>query len=86
MMKYLQIDQGLFEENRQRLAAQLASHSIAVLNSNDVLPINADGTYKFIQQTDLFYLSGIDQEESTLIIFPDAAEEKHIENGTIPFL
>lgn len=78
-MKYLQIDQGLFEENRQRLAAQLAFHSIAVLNSNDVLPINADGTYKFIQQTDLFYLSGIDQEESTLIIFPDAAEEKHKE-------
>jgi Xaa-Pro aminopeptidase len=78
-MKYLQIDKSLFEENRQRLTGQLAPNSIVVLNSNDVLPINADGTHKFIQQTDLFYLSGIDQEESTLIIFPDAREEKHKE-------
>lgn len=76
-MKYLQIDKSLFEENRKRLTAQLAPNSIAVLNSNDVLPINADGTHKFIQQTDLFYLSGIDQEQSTLIIFPDAREDKH---------
>ncbi len=79
MMKYLQIDKGLFEENRQRLIEQLDPNSIVVLNSNDVLPINADGTHKFIQQTDLFYLSGIDQEESTLIIFPDAREDKHKE-------
>ena len=79
MMKYLQIGKSLFEENRQRLTGQLASNSIVVLNSNDVLPINADGTHKFIQQTDLFYLSGIDQEESTLIIFPDAREDKHKE-------
>jgi Xaa-Pro aminopeptidase len=78
-MKYLRIDKSLFEENRKRLTGQLASNSMAVLNSNDVLPINADGTHKFIQQTDLFYLSGIDQEESTLIIFPDAREEKHKE-------
>ena len=78
-MKYLQIDKSLFEENRQRLTGQLAPNSIVVLNSNDVQPINADGTHKFIQQTDLFYLSGIDQEESTLIIFPDAREEKHRE-------
>ncbi len=78
-MKYLQIDKSLFEENRQRLTGQLAPNSIVVLNSNDVLPINADGTHKFIQQTDLFYLSGIDQEESTLIIFPDAREDKHKE-------
>ena len=78
-MKYLQIDKGLFVENRKRLAGQLASNSIAVLNSNDVQPINADGTHKFIQQTDLFYLCGIDQEESTLIIFPDAREDKYKE-------
>ena len=78
-MKYLQIDKSLFEENRLRLAGQLASNSIVVLNSNDVLPINADGTHKFIQQTDLFYLSGIDQEESTLIIFPNSREDKHKE-------
>jgi Xaa-Pro aminopeptidase len=78
-MKYLQIDKSLFEENRQRLTGHLAPNSIAVLNSNDVLPINADGTHKFIQQTDLLYLSGIDQEKSTLIIFPDAREDRHKE-------
>ena len=78
-MKYLQIDKGLFEENRKRLIEQLDPHSIVVLNSNDIQPMNADGTHKFIQQTDLFYLSGIDQEESILIIFPDASEDKHKE-------
>ena len=78
-MKYLQIDKGLFEENRKRLIEQLDPNSIVVLNSNDIQPINADGTHKFIQQTDLFYLSGIDQEESILIIFPDAREDKHKE-------
>ena len=78
-MKYLPIDQNLFIENRQRLTAELKPNSIAVLNSNDVMPINADGVHPFIQHTDLFYFSGIDQEESTLIIFPDAREEKHKE-------
>ena len=78
-MKYLPIDQMLFVENRRRLTAELKPNSIAILNSNDVMPINADGKHPFIQQTDLFYFSGIDQEESTLIIFPDAKEEKHRE-------
>ena len=78
-MKYRPIDKSLFKENRQRLTAHLEANSMVVLNSNDVLPINADGTHKFIQQSDLFYLSGIDQEESTLIIFPDAREDKHKE-------
>jgi Xaa-Pro aminopeptidase len=78
-MKYPQIDQSLFVENRQRLTGQLKPDSIVVLNSNDVMPTNADGTHAFIQQTDLFYFSGIDQEESVLIIFPDAKEEKQKE-------
>ena len=78
-MKYPPIDQTLFVENRQRLAGQLKPKSIVVLNSNDVMPINADGTHPFIQQTDLFYFCGIDQEESTLIIFPEAPEEKQRE-------
>jgi Xaa-Pro aminopeptidase len=76
-MKYSPIDPTLFVENRQRLAEQLKPNSMVVLNSNDVLPINADGTHPFIQQTDLFYFCGIDQEESSLILFPDAPEEKH---------
>ena len=76
-MKYSPIDQTLFVENRQRLTDQLKPKSIVVLNSNDVMPINADGMHPFIQQTDLFYFCGIDQEESTLVVFPEAPEEKH---------
>jgi len=78
-MKYLPIDNRLFIENRKGFAAKLKPNSIAVLNSNDVMPTSADGTRFFIQNTDIFYLSGIDQEESILVIFPDAGEEKHKE-------
>lgn len=78
-MKYLPIDSSLFVQNRQRFAAKLKSNAIAVLNSNDVMPTSADGVRSFIQHTDLFYLSGIDEEESILVIFPDAGEEKHRE-------
>lgn len=78
-MKYLPIDNSLFVQNRQRLAARLKSNAIAVLNSNDVMPTSADGIRSFIQNTDLFYLSGIDEEESILVIFPDAREDKHKE-------
>jgi len=78
-MKYLPIDQKLFIQNRKRFAKQLEKKSIAVFSSNDIMPTSADGSHGFIQQTDLFYLSGIDQEESTLVICPDAKEEKHRE-------
>ncbi len=78
-MRYAPIDPALFVENRRNLAGRLKPGSIAVLNSNDVMPTSADGVFPFVQQTDLFYLSGIDQEESTLVIFPDAREEKHRE-------
>jgi Xaa-Pro aminopeptidase len=50
--------------------------SIAVFNANDVMPTSADGVFPFVQQTDLYYLSGIDQEETVLFLFPDAPEEK----------
>ena len=78
-MKYLPIDPDLFVENRKRFVEQLKPNSIAVFNSNDIMPTSADGIHAFVQQTDLFYLSGIDQEETTLIIWPDAREEKHRE-------
>ena len=78
-MRYPPIDPQLFIENRHKLAGQLKPNSIAVFNSNDVMPKSADGVHPFIQQTDLFYVSGIDQEESALAIFPDAREEKHRE-------
>jgi Xaa-Pro aminopeptidase len=75
-MRYLPIDKRLFIRNRKRFVKKLEKKSIAVFNSNDIMPTSADGTHGFIQQTDLFYLSGIDQEESTLVICPEAKEEK----------
>jgi len=78
-MRYLPIDSDLFVHNRKRLAERLKSDSVAVFNSNDLMPTSADGHHPFIQQTDLFYLSGIDQEESTLVICPNAKEDKHRE-------
>ena len=75
-MKYLPIGAGLFKLNRSNLIKQLKTNSIAVLNANDIMPTNADGTMPFRQNNDLFYLSGIDQEETTLVLMPDFYEEK----------
>ena len=69
-MKYLQISSKLFVQNREKLFSKLSRNGIAILNSNDIMPTNADGTMPFRQNNDLFWLSGIDQEESILIIFP----------------
>ena len=78
-MKYTQINSKLFIENRERFAKKLKSNSIAVFNSNDIMPTNADGHMGFRQNADLFYLSGIDQEESILVMFPDAKDAQHRE-------
>jgi Xaa-Pro aminopeptidase len=78
-MRDEQIEPGLFVENRQRLAGLFESNTLAVVNANDVLPTNADGTLAMIPNADLFYLSGIEQEETILLLFPDADEEKHRE-------
>lgn len=78
-MKYLPIKNTLFIQNRKNLSALLEPNSLAVFNSNDIMPTNADGTMPFKQNSDLFYLSGIDQEESILVLFPDCPEEKHKE-------
>ena len=78
-MKYLPINNSLFIENRKRLASLLKPKSLAIFNSNDPMPTNADGTMGFQQNSDLFYLSGIDQEESILLIFPDCPDPKHRE-------
>ncbi len=71
-MKYLPISNALFIENRNRLASKMKPNSIAIFNSNDIMPTNADGTMLFRQNNDIFYFSGVDQEESTLVLFPDA--------------
>lgn len=74
-MKYTQIDGKLFVKNRKKFVAQMKPNSIAVFNSNDIYPISADSTMPFQQHRDIFYLSGIDQEESILVIFPNAPYE-----------
>jgi Xaa-Pro aminopeptidase len=74
-MKYHQIDRHLFVKNRAKFTAQMQSRSIAVFNSNDIYPISADSTLPFAQHRDIFYLSGVDQEESILLLCPDAPYE-----------
>lgn len=78
-MRHLPISSELFVENRAKLAKLLSKNSLAIVHSNDVLPTNADGSLKIIPNADLFYLSGIEQEESILLIYPDAFEEKNRE-------
>jgi len=78
-MKYHPIDRQLFIKNRQNFMAQMASNSLAVFNSNDIYPTGADSTLPFAQHRDIFYLSGVDQEESILVLFPDCPKEKHRE-------
>lgn len=71
-MKYLPIDRNLYIKNRAKFTAQMKPNSIAVFNSNDIYPISADSTMPFQQHRDILYLSGVDQEESILVLFPDA--------------
>jgi Xaa-Pro aminopeptidase len=75
-MRYSPIEKSLFIENRRRLTGLLKPGSLVILNSNDIMPTNADGSMGFRQNTDLFYLSGIDQEETILLLFPDHPDEK----------
>ncbi|HEU4495755.1 MAG TPA: aminopeptidase P family protein [Flavobacterium sp.] len=74
-MKYHQIDRNLFIKNRAKFTAQMKPNSVAIFNSNDIYPISADSTLPFAQHRDIFYLSGVDQEESILLLFPDAPYE-----------
>lgn len=78
-MKYDPLNSSLYVENRKNFMAQMKPKSLAVFNSNDIYPISADSTMPFQQHRDILYLSGVDQEESILLLFPDAAEEKHRE-------
>jgi len=78
-MKYEPIDKQLFIKNRKKFEAKMQPNSLAIFNSNDIYPISADSTLPFKQHRDIFYLSGVDQEESILVIFPDAPKEAHKE-------
>jgi Xaa-Pro aminopeptidase len=71
-MKYHAIDRELFIANRAKFTAQMKPNSVAIFNSNDIYPVSADSTLPFAQHRDILYLSGADQEESILLLFPDA--------------
>ena len=78
-MRYNKIPSSLFIKNRQNFSAKMESNSIAILTSNDIMPNNADDVMGFTQNNELFYLSGIDQEESILVLYPDAASPENRE-------
>ncbi|MEO0506309.1 MAG: aminopeptidase P family protein [Bacteroidota bacterium] len=78
-MKYHSIDSQLFVKNRKKFMSHMRPKSLAVFNSNDIYPISADSTMPFEQHRDIFYLSGADQEETILVLFPEASEKKHRE-------
>ena len=73
-MKYLPLKSALFVENRARFTATMAPRSLAIFHSNDLYPTGADGTLPFKQASDIYWLSGVDQEESVLVLFPNAAK------------
>ena len=78
-MKYFPVDRELFIRNRSKFVQHVAKSCLAVFNSNDIYPISADGTMPFQQHRDIFYLSGVDQEESVLVLFPSASNPAHRE-------
>jgi Xaa-Pro aminopeptidase len=78
-MKYDLIDNSLYTKNRKNFMSKMKSKSLAVFNSNDIYPISADSTMPFQQARDIFYLSGVDQDKSILVLFPDAPNKKHRE-------
>ncbi len=78
-MKYLPLNPELFIENRKRFVEELLPHSLAIFNSNDEVNVNGDALYPFVQNSDLIWLTGIEQEDSMLVLFPDSPNESHRE-------
>jgi len=78
-MKYDRIDKSLYIHNRERFVKAMQPNAIAVFNSNDIFPISADSTMPFQQHRDILHLSGVDQEESILVIAPNASKPEHRE-------
>jgi Xaa-Pro aminopeptidase len=78
-MKYLPLNNQIFVENRKRFVNRMEKNAIAIFNSNDELPSNGDAIYKFKQNSDLLWLTGIEQEDSMLILYPDNPDAKYRE-------
>ena len=78
-MRYSRIKNNLFIRNRALFTAKMKPKSLAIFCSNDIMPTSADGTMPFKQDSDMFWMSGVDQEESRLVVFPDASAQEHKE-------
>ena len=74
-MKYKAVNPELFKRNRQRFAQQMLPDAIAIFNSNDLMPRNGDCYFPFRQNSDLFYLSGLDQEETVIVLYPNCIKD-----------
>ena len=82
-MKYNPLSSDLYSKNRKNFMKAMQANGLAVFNSNDIYPISADSSLPFEQHRDIFYLSGVDQEESILLLFPNA---KNVDHQEIVFL
>jgi Xaa-Pro aminopeptidase len=78
-MKYLPLNPEIFIQNRKRFTERMEKNSIAIFNSNDELPMNADQLHKFKQNADLYWLTGIEQEDTMVVLFPDNPDPKYRE-------
>ncbi|WP_209331536.1 aminopeptidase P family protein [Lunatimonas salinarum] len=78
-MRYQTLPKSLYIRNREKLIKKLPKHALAIFHANDILPTNADGTMRFRQNNDLFYLTGIDQEETILVLCPDFPKREYRE-------
>jgi Xaa-Pro aminopeptidase len=78
-MKYLPLNPGIFVNNRERFIGRMQKNSIAIFVSNDEVPMNGDANYHFKQNSDVFWLSGVTQEDSMVILFPDNPDPKYRE-------
>lgn len=78
-MKYFPLNSTIFRQNRQRFVQKMEKNAIAIFNSNDELPTNGDALHRFKQNADLFWLTGVEQEDSMLVLFPDNPDPKYRE-------
>ena len=78
-MKNLPLNPKIFIQNRQRFIKKMKPNSIAIFNSNDEVPSNGDALYRFQQNSDLFWLTGIEQEDTMLVLYPDNPDPKYRE-------
>ncbi|MGB2404590.1 MAG: aminopeptidase P family protein [Flavobacteriaceae bacterium] len=78
-MRYQPLNARFYTQTRANFMAQMKGKSLAIFNSNDIYPVSADSTLPFAQHRDIFYLCGVDQEETILVLFPQAVDPKHRE-------